>query len=315
MSGCRTYRRLLKKYLGQDITMAEKNKLFNHSRNCSECRALIDLDEQFSEQNLVFSQPSDEEFTSMRQSVLRNVRQKQYQGSNSRLKSQILWLQEILFRPAVAYAVALVLFFAGLSINIFEDQAAFENGRSLIRQISYSAGQNSNISDMLNSPYSFSNVEMHPVNQNEVALSFNVSTHLNVVKEKNDPLVKEVLAQSLLNAQPLGKRLKSISYSEEVMDPKIKEALIFTALNDAVPAVRLKALHGLVKYQDDASIKEAMLTILKKEETMQMRLMAIDYLTLNNIDPERLSEEVSALETQNNNPVFRKVNQYLISNE
>ena len=58
--------------------------------------------------------------------------------------------------------------------------------------------------------------------------------------------------------------------------------------NAPLLAVRLKSMESLVKYKIDPELQEAFIKVLLQEDNMKMNLMAIDYLTKNNFNPDSL---------------------------
>ena len=148
------------------------------------------------------------------------------------------------------------------------------------------------------------------VDPENIALSFDVTTHLEMVSQKNDPLVRDVIAQSLINPSNLGTELKAISYSEGIFDRKIKEALIFSMNKTPILAVRLKAMNNLLSYKNDPEVQEAFLKVLMDEESVKMRLMAIDYLAESQLKADSLQLIISESNAPQNPAIMIKVKDY-----
>ncbi len=149
------------------------------------------------------------------------------------------------------------------------------------------------------------------MNDNRIALSFDVSRHMEIIRSKDDPLVREVIAQTLLNPANPGNELKAISYSSSVFDIKLKEALIFSAQNAPILAVRIKAMSGLMNYEDDVDVQSAFLDIFQDEESVKMRLMALDYLKKSRIDKAKLQAALEQMDSGKNAAVIIKAQDYL----
>jgi hypothetical protein len=215
-------------------------------------------------------------------------------------------------RPELAFAaIALILgFFLGRALP--PDENGITGG--IIRQINNIAKNNINFMDTQNSAYQFSNVVMEEMDEQNIALSFDVSTHLDVVREKTDPLVKEILAQTLVNPEHVGTRLKAISYSESILDEKIKEALVFSMKNAPLLVVRLKAMSSLMKYENDPEIQDAFVNILLEEKSIKMNLMAIDYLTESNFNADTLKSVLSEIDPRKSTAVFIRAKNYFEKN-
>jgi hypothetical protein len=281
MKECRKYEVLIKQLIAGDIGKADEDRLREHISYCRDCKELVEAHHQLLAGVFDVAEPDEEDFAGVRQNVLRAIRSKE--GVN-----KIAWYHKVadhvasLFsRPVFAASLSLVLFVSGFFLHSLISQSQSREGSDLIEQLKYTAQQNTDLQQVENSPYIFSDVRLRNVSGGQVALGFNVSTHLEVVRGKSDPLVKEVLAQAVLNPAPLGNRLRAISYSQEIMDSKIKEALILTMLSDDNLAVRIKAMTSLAAYPFDSQIQDAFIKILKGSDVVQLRLMAIDFLTHN----------------------------------
>lgn len=295
MKECKKYEELLKHLIANEIDDKDKELLLSHIRQCKNCKALYEMHGQLGTQAIDFPEADAGDYLKVRQSVIRSIR-------NKKAIDDIKWYQNfadhfmIFFsRPAFTVSLSVILFLVGFFlypiILTSQDHSDFD----LAQQLKFTAQQNTDLQEVENSPYIFSDVRFQNVNGDQVSIGFNVSTHLELIRPKNDPLVKEVLAQAVMNSASLGNRLQAISYSEEIMDSKIKEALIFIMLNDNNLAVRIKTMTSLAKYTPDVQIRDAFLKILKDEESVQLRLMAIDYLTSNLSNEKNLEEIIKDL--------------------
>jgi hypothetical protein len=132
-----------------------------------------------------------------------------------------------------------------------------------------------------------------------------------MLAKKDDPLVRDVLAQSLVNPSNLGNELKVISYSQGMSDPKLKEALLYSLHAAPELAIRLKAMDELQNYKNDPAVKQAFKKVLGEEESVKMRLTAIDYLAENQIPPDSLQLILSESKAAQNPAVTLKVKNYL----
>ena len=182
---------------------------------------------------------------------------------------------------------------------------------NIIRHINKIASENKQLIDIKNSDFRYSNTIIKEVDAENVALSFDFTTHVKIVRHKTDPVVRDVIAQSLLNPSNTGSELKAISFTENIIDRKIKEALIFSVHNAPMQAVRMKAMSSLMKYKEDPEVKDAFIQVLKEEESVQMRLTAIDYLQGININPDILWSVVEHMDNKLYSAVLIKAKKYL----
>ncbi len=296
MAECNQYEKSIKQFIAGEISREDEQSLLQHIEQCQHCKELIEVHYRLALQDFDLPDAAPEDFTKVRQNVIRAIRKKE-------TAHKITWYHHIadhissLFtRPVVAASAAVVLFLAGFFLSSIILPTPSRSESDLIQHLKYTAQQNTDLQQVENSPYLFSDVRIKNVNGGQVALGFNVSTHLELIRPKDDPLVKEVVAQAVLNPTSLGNRLKAISYSEEIMDPKVREALIFILLNDDNLAVRIKAITSLAKYPADTQIQEAFLRILNEEESVQLRLMAIDYLTNQELNKQTLEDAIMNLD-------------------
>ena len=74
--------------------------------------------------------------------------------------------------------------------------------------------------------------------------------------------------------------------------------------NAPIAAVRLKSMESLMKYKMDAELQEAFIKILLEEDTIQMNLMAIDYLTKNNYNADSLRTIIDEVNPQKSTAIF-----------
>lgn len=183
----------------------------------------------------------------------------------------------------------------------------------LARQIQSVARENTGLADVENSPYRYANVRIEPQPEGRIRLGFDVSRHLELTLLKSDPLVTEVLVQSVLDSGSIGTRLRAIDEAGNILDPRVRGALIKAMLHDENLGVRLQAQSRLIERAGDAGIADALLTVLENEESVQMRLVAIDYLTRSRVDPRRLREAVEAGEPEGRGAVRVKARDYVVS--
>ena len=74
--------------------------------------------------------------------------------------------------------------------------------------------------------------------------------------------------------------------------------MIQVVRHDPSLSVRLAALERLTVYPDDPAIEETLLAVLEGEESVQMRLLAVDGLTRRQIEPRRLEEAIEAAQPE-----------------
>jgi hypothetical protein len=149
----------------------------------------------------------------------------------------------------------------------------------------------------------FSDVSFTPTRDGKVAASFNVSTYMETVGHKDDPLLKELMVQSLLASDTMNTRLEAIKLTEDVMDPRIREALVISLKEDESLAVRLKAMSRLADEITQPEVHDAFVWVLRNGKEVPLRLQAIDYLSGQKTDPEQLQALLEELQEENGSAI------------
>lgn len=307
MEKCQKYETLFEKYISGDLDDSGYKKLLDHTEECPACHSLMELHDRLSGQPWPEEIPTENEFLNMRKRVLNQIEHTKPARSKFRLK-------QLLPKPVLALAWSAAMLFVGFisAYNLIPETT--NNGNSLLRQINYVAEANDGFSDVQNSPYIFTNVRIKSQSGDRINLSFDVSSHLEIERPKNDPLVREVLAQSLLNPSSVGTRLKAISFVRDQINPKTRDAMLFSLKNDENIAVRLKAMTALASQPKSEVITNAFIEILKKEESVQMRLIAIEYLANTGLNHEQLQQTLEESDKKTDTAIKIKAQDYLKNN-
>lgn len=311
MNRCLEYQPLIEGMLAEEIGETDRDRLLAHAEGCTDCREFVDLHYQLQEPDFGCELPTAGQFAALRQSVLAQVRD---QGARRPAAGAGVadLLRALIRRPAFAGGLAALLlimlgagYFAGQSapVRLPPDTLVLD---SLIAQIGQEAERNVRLSDVENSPFVFSNVAFEDVRGDRLAMRFDVTRHVEVARAYDDPLVKEILAQTLVNPTPLGTRLEAIRHAGNAMDPKIQEALIFSMLNDSTLAVRIKALNLLASCEPTEEIQGAFMMVLSGEEAVQMRLQAMEYLANSGITRESLDDVLDNLQRPPDSPLMMR---------
>jgi hypothetical protein len=199
-------------------------------------------------------------------------------------------------QPLTAAALLAGIFFIGVVAGQMRLDSAGGGTPLLLDEMNTEAVANRSLIDVENSPYTYSNVSFRKVNGGQVALGFDVTRHVDTVEPVQSDLVKEVLAQSLMNASNTGARLKAVSYASDIAAPKVTEALIFAMLSDDNLAVRLKALSILSAQPAHPDVDAAVMATLRDDESVQMRMEALDYLAARSVDHDLLRRTIQEQE-------------------
>ncbi len=303
----RTIKKLINKLQAGELDPAGQEELRKYLDQNPEYKDIVSVHKLLSGSESMIPEPENEQFSQMRASVMRKIR---LAGERppGRLEQFFRNIRDYAMRPEMAVAALTLIIGFLLGRALPPDKNSLST--NIMNQISTLAKGNTKLDDIKKSPYIYSNVSFKEVDPENIALSFDVTTHLEMVSQKNDPLVRDVIAQSLINPSNLGTELKAISYSEGIFDRKIKEALIFSMNKTPILAVRLKAMNNLLSYKNDPEVQEAFLKVLMDEESVKMRLMAIDYLAESQLKADSLQLIISESNAPQNPAIMIKVKDY-----
>ncbi len=296
---------------GAGVSADELAALAAHCAICAECRALCATDSSL--QDLGASAVvSAAELTAVRQAVLRQAR------IEAAAPPQAPWWRISVPRLALAGGAALALFVAGGLVGRAWSARALP-ADPLARELQRAALARSTSRDPLESPFTYANVSSEPSSGGRLRLEFDVSTHVVVERPTNDPLVGEVVAQTLLaGASPLAGRLQAIAVADRVLDSRVRDALAESAENDPSAIVRLKAFAELAERRGpggaDPAVEKVALRLLAGERSVELRLAAIDFLTGNHVDRATLRRALDAADPATRGPLMVRASQYLQSN-
>ena len=81
-------------------------------------------------------------------------------------------------------------------------------------------------------------------------------------------------------------------------------------LNDPNLAVRLRALAALSRFEPDAEIQAALMAVLRGEEAVQMRLLALDCLAAQETGAYRIDEVLKDLGGERDQPLLIRAAHY-----
>jgi cytochrome c-type biogenesis protein CcmH/NrfF len=266
----------------------EQVELFTHLARCASCRELLDFHDDLSAAAVDSSGPSDEDLSAMRGRVLAEIG-----GQTTHRVGQVVALQRpFWWRPQLLAAAASVLILlAGFALGRNIDRRSISEAE-LLASLGSRALQNTRLQDVEDSPTLISNVAVRPLDNGRIALAFDVARHLEVQRDESDPLVNEILVHAMLDQSSLGSRLKAVSLASTASNGKVQEALIFAMVDDPDLPVRLRALEILTRGSFGAAIEEGLFQVLKNDDSVQMRLLAVERLAQSEAAQQRLLEEL-----------------------
>ncbi|MGH9457202.1 MAG: anti-sigma factor family protein [Thermoanaerobaculia bacterium] len=307
---CRRMETDIDRLVTGELPDSERDRVEAHLDACAACREHHDLLAHLAD--AAAPEPTENEFSVARNAVLREIR------LEARRARSWAGLSRAAAVALVAGAAVLVAagWFAGRASSPATPAAnAAETNPEFVlaRQIRDVARENDAFEDIENSPFRYTNVQIEEEGSGKIRLAFDVARHLELVLPKSDPLVTEILVQSLLEEGSVGTKLQAIGQAENVLDPRIRGALVKAMLYDPNLGVRLQAQARLVGTPPDPETVDALLAVLETEESVQMRLVAIDTLTRSRVDPGRLERALEAGEPEGRGAVRYRARDYILS--
>jgi hypothetical protein len=308
MSNNKEFQKLFEKFLSADISPTESDQLDEYVRKYPEFKELMRLHQKLSDVEFPVSDPDPALLGKLRADVMRKIRLNK-QKSPGVFEEFIDKIRGFAIRPemAVAALTLMIGFLLGRALPPDKENLTSD----LIDQISSLATENIKLEDVQNSPIVYSNVRYQDLDNDMVAINLDATTHLDFIRKKDDPLVHEVMAQTLLSSSNVGAELKAISYTKGVVDPKLKEALIFSLHKTPILPIRIKAMYSLMEYKNDKTIQNAFLKVLQEEESVKMRLLAIEYLMTDQVPPDVLQQTLDESKVTQSPAVHIKMRRYL----
>jgi len=295
MSGCERFKDLTERYIAGEAGPADLESLREHSRSCADCRLLMETHEDLEHAADEAPEPSEAQFREMRAAVLRQGEVRARAGTRRREVGAGFWrglAPRWVARPVFAFVLALALLAGGFVVGRTSAPRSGFSEEALLTEINRQASLETGLEGYWDSPFLFSNVTAKKREEGYVALSFDVTHHVNLDTRMNSPLVKEVLLHAIISSSNIGSRFDAMKLAEESADPKLKEVLVFTLLNDPSLPVRLSALNVLRRHASDPAVQDALLTTIGQDPSVQMRFLALDCLTSQHVGPEKIKKAI-----------------------
>lgn len=283
---CRQFQQIIEAIVAGEPAAGGSENLARHCRTCPDCVRALEAHQNLSEVGRRFDDAASKDLEALRSRVLTQITRPPRPGWIAALSSPFK------MQPAMAALFVIVIFVTGFATAWIQSESVEGIEQRLVTEITAEAASNRSLIEVEDSRYTYSNVTFRRLDNKTMALDFDVTTHVSVVEPVESELVKEVLVHSLLGPSNTGSRLKAISYASDVMEPKVRDSVIFAMHHDENLAVRLKALSILAGQPPAASVESAVTKTLLEDESVQMRLQALDYLATHTSNPDSLRQVI-----------------------
>jgi len=272
----------------QKLSDEDQKDLFAHLAICLDCRDLMQFHEDLASTAGEFADVDSEALDGVRMRVLDEIRSTEgamaavSKPSNFRAVSR---------NRLLAAAAAMVMALGGFAAGRMAADIDTAGADLLVATLDDGAQDHRRLRDVEDSPNIISNVAVRSVGEGRLAMSFDVARHIEIERPVNDPLVSEVLVHAILDQSSMGSRLKAVSMAARSGNGKIEEALVFSMLDDSDLPVRIRALEILACRPISDSVEQGLMKVLRHDESMQMRLLAIEVLAKGDPGGQRVLED------------------------
>jgi hypothetical protein len=293
MHGCREFEDLIdREHAGEPLAAAERDRLADHLESCRACDELCDLVGALGDP--AADEPSEAELAAVRRRVRAALKRPRALPFRSRpYGGPRFWLA-----AAAVGGLAAGWLLAG-ALATPATPAAPDDGfgaplaaSAIAGELRRAAARHASFAQAADAPYLFRDVRLAPLDERRVHLAFDVSRHLELELDRDDPLLAEVLVQAMLENDSIGSRLAAIEAAPADVNAKVRRALVVAMRHDPNLAVRLRAQQRLAALVGDEAIVTAMLEVLAGEESVEMRFAAVDYLAGGGVAPERVLDAI-----------------------
>jgi hypothetical protein len=253
-----------------ELKKDESNEFERHMLGCDSCRNKLEELKQL--HDLITANVSEEldenALFESRQELLAEIR------NLNRKKFQFSQIWDFLTTPTtgslkLAYSLAsvILLFTVGYFIYLSKPGNKIQSAKDL-------AKVESNVTNLQFISSDF--------DKGEVEITYDQITPVKIKGNVNDAEIQKVLAQSLIDNENPGVRLKTVNaiLSEKSVSTSsiFKEALIKAMMYDYNPGVRKEAMNALCDLQFDDQIRDAMIFVLQNDKNSGLRIQAINCL-------------------------------------
>ncbi|MFB3915266.1 MAG: HEAT repeat domain-containing protein [Terriglobales bacterium] len=224
-----------------------------------------------------------------------------------------LWLRSIKFAPALAAAIFIIGFGAGIGATY---RVVTSTGRSAAVGETGAATSAAVVQPVSMAEATIAGIRgvTQQVGSNRVHIRYDIVVPHNIEGSLDDPRIQQLLMFAAHNNPNSGVRMDSVDLlTHKPEDTRIREALIYALRYDANPGVRLKAIEGLGPYvKGDLRVRNAVLEALMKDSNPGVRTQAINMLKQVRGDGA-VRQVLGHLAQQDRNPYIRNTSQKVLA--
>ncbi len=153
-------------------------------------------------------------------------------------------------------------------------------------------------------------------NTNQIEIEFSTVNEVSWRGTTEDPIVRQVLAHAMREAESPGLRLRAVRAMSEAADTEVKpdddllDALLQLLAEDTNAGVRIKAVQVLKNAVSIERVKQALLRVLLNDENSGVRIQALEVLSNTRFNEEKI-EALEAATNDTNEYIRREAGRML----
>jgi HEAT repeats/Putative zinc-finger len=250
-----------------------RHELEQHVARCADCALELKAEQNFHE---LLSQdraadPTPNLLASSRMRLQESLETAQQGAWWHRLAfDPVNWLRQIRFSPALASAILIVGFAAGVGTTYKL------HGPTVARNVPPPVVNSSDSNAPIDASIAgISSISQDP-NTNQVDIKYNTVSPQEYHGALNDQYVQQLLLYAARNNNS-GVRVDSVGLlAQRSSDQQVRDALIYALQNDTNPGVRLKSIEALGNYvKTDTNVRDAVLRSLLNDDNQGVRIEAL----------------------------------------
>jgi anti-sigma factor RsiW len=275
-------------YVYNELADDARYEVEQHLQRCAECAAELKATRVFHAtlSSLPVEDPTPNLLAASRMRLQEALETTEQGGLLQRLTfDPWAWLRQMRFSPALAAALLIVGFAAGIGTMY----SILENRPSNIAQLAETSAAPtqasiSGIRSVIQEPGS-----------DKVTIKYDATTTQQAEGSVTDQRIQQLLLFAARNNYNSGVRMDSVDLlTQKPDDVRVREALLYALRYDSNPGVRLKALEGLSSYvKDDVRVRDTLLEALMNDSNAGVRTRALQLL-----EPVRADSSVRAVLTR-----------------
>jgi anti-sigma factor RsiW len=283
---CEWIRENILLYVYNELADDTRYELEQHVNRCPDCAAELKSMRKFhvTLSSLPVEEPTPNLLASSRMRLQESLETAEQGGLWQRLTfDPFAWLRQMRFSPALASALLIVGFAAGIgtTYSIVGRSPTDIQGPGPGPTPTPNQASITGIRSVIQEPGS-----------DKVTIKYDSTTTEQAEGSLNDQRIQQLLLFAARNNYNSGVRMDSVDLlTQKPNDTQVREALVYALRYDSNPGVRLKALEGLSAYvKDDVRVRDAVLEALLNDSNSGVRTQA-----LNMLRPVRVDSSVRAV--------------------